>query len=145
MRILLQRVREASVQVDSKTVGSISHGYVLFVGITHSDTPVIAEWLVEKIVTLRLFGDEKSFLQKNIQEVTGELLIVSQFTLYGETKKGTRPSFTQAAKPEQAKELYEYLIEAFHKKGMSVSSGIFGADMNVALVNDGPVTLMLEK
>lgn len=145
MRILLQKVTTATVTVDDVTVGEIPHGYCLFVGITHADTREQADWLVEKISKLRLYGGEDSFMERNIQESSGALLIVSQFTLYGDCAKGTRPSFTSAARPEPAKELFEYFVEQCRSVGLPVQTGVFGAHMQVTLTNDGPVTLVLEK
>lgn len=145
MRVLLQKVTNARVNVEGITVGEISHGYCLLVGITHDDTREQADWLISKIISLRLFGGAESFMEKNIQEVQGSLLIVSQFTLYGEVSKGTRPSFTAAARPEPAKELFDYLVGACRLQGVPVATGVFGAHMEVALTNDGPITLLLEK
>lgn len=145
MRILLQKVTTATVTVDDVTVGEIPHGYCLFVGITHADTREQADWMVEKINKLRLYGGEDSFMERNIQESSGALLIVSQFTLYGDCAKGTRPSFTAAARPEPAKELFEYFVEQCRSVGLPVQTGVFGAHMQVTLTNDGPVTLVLEK
>lgn len=145
MRVLLQKVTQAKVTVDETTVGEIAHGYCLFVGITHTDTKEQADWLVAKIFALRLFGGEESFMEKNIEDVHGSLLIISQFTLYGDVAKGTRPSFTLAARPEPANELFEYFVESCRKKGMPVATGVFGAYMHVSLTNDGPVTLLLER
>jgi D-tyrosyl-tRNA(Tyr) deacylase len=145
MRVLLQKVTEATVTVEKKTVGNITHGYCLFVGITHEDTKEQADWLASKIAKLRLYGGEESFMEKNIVESGGQLLIVSQFTLYGEVAKGTRPSFTAAARPEPAKELFDYFVAQCESQGLPVSTGVFGAHMKVSLVNDGPVTLLLER
>jgi D-tyrosyl-tRNA(Tyr) deacylase len=145
MRVLLQKVTEARVKVEHETVGEIAHGYCLFVGITHDDTREQADWLANKIVNLRLFGGAESFMERSIQDVHGSLLIISQFTLYGEVAKGTRPSFTAAARPEPAKELFEYFVEVCRLQGLPVATGVFGAHMGVALTNDGPVTVLLEK
>lgn len=147
MRIVLQRVKQACVTVEEKIVGDISNGLLLFVGITHDDTTADADKLVEKILKLRLFADEgsKSFMEKNVVEANGNILVVSQFTLYGDCSKGTRPSFTDAARPEQAKEVYDYFVKAIREKSLlPVQTGEFGAHMAVELVNDGPVTLILE-
>ncbi len=150
MKIILQRVTRAAVDVreefDTQMVGQIANGYLLLVGITHEDTEADADKLVEKILKLRLFpedGGESSFSQ-NIIDAGGGVLVVSQFTLYGDCKKGTRPSFTEAAKPEVAEPLYEYLVQKFVDAGIHTETGTFGAHMDVELCNDGPVTLILE-
>ncbi len=146
MRCVLQRVTQANVTVNQKTVGEIAHGFVLLLGITHDDTSKDAEYLVEKILKLRLFADPGSntFMEKNIVEVGGTVLVVSQFTLYGDCSKGTRPSFTEAAKPDVAKPLYEYFVRLLREKGIKTETGEFGEHMEVSLINDGPVTLVLE-
>lgn len=146
MKIVLQKVKSAQVSVDQKTVGSIALGFLLFLGVTHSDTELSADYLIEKILKLRLFSDpgSDSFMEKNIVEAGGSLLVVSQFTLYGDCKKGTRPSFTDAARPEQAEKLYNYFVEKLRFTGIKVETGIFAAHMEVSLVNDGPITLLLE-
>lgn len=145
MRVLLQKVTKASVTVDNETVGEISHGYCLFVGMNHDDTKEQADWLVSKIAKLRLFGGDNSFMEKNVEEVDGALLIISQFTLYGDCAKGTRPSFTAAARPEPAKALFDYFVAQCRDTRLPVATGVFGAAMQVSLTNDGPVTLLLEK
>lgn len=145
MRVLLQKVTKATVTIDSVTVGDITHGYVLFVGITEGDTKEQADWLVGKVAKLRLFGGETSFMEQSIEEVSGSLLVISQFTLYGEVAKGTRPSFTKAARPEEAEPLYEYFVQACKDTGLPVATGTFAAHMQVSLTNDGPVTLLLER
>lgn len=146
MKIVLQKVKSASVEVDSKRVGQIEHGFVLLLGITHTDTQKEANWLVEKVLKLRLFAEigSNTFMEKNILEALGSILVVSQFTLYGDCRKGTRPSFTDAARPEVAEPLYEYFVEELKKKGVVVQTGIFGAHMDLELTNDGPITLILE-
>lgn len=146
MRVLLQRVKQANVTVENTIVGTIAQGFLILLGITQTDTTKEADWMVEKILKLRLFadGETESFMEKNIQEVNGEILVVSQFTLYGDCRKGTRPSFTEAARPQQAQPLYEYFVNEMKKKGIRVQTGIFGAHMQVELVNDGPVTLILD-
>lgn len=146
MKILLQKVKSSEVKVENKTVGQIGHGFLLFVGITHEDTEASVNWLVEKILKLRLFSDPgtDSFMEKNITDVQGEILVVSQFTLYGDCNKGTRPSFSEAARPEQAEKLYNYFVEKLSATGITVASGIFGAHMEVLLVNDGPITLIID-
>ncbi len=146
MRCVLQKVTRAQVTVNQKTVGTIAHGFVLLLGVTHADTQKDAEYLVEKIVKLRLFSDPGSdtFMEKNITEVGGSILVVSQFTLYGDCTKGTRPSFTDAAKPDTAKPLYEYFVRLLREKSIKIETGEFGEHMDVSLTNDGPITLILE-
>ena len=146
MRLLVQRVKYASVKVDNELVGKIDNGFLVFLGITHTDTEENADYLVQKLINLRVFEDENEKMNLSIQDIKGELLIISQFTLYADTKKsGNRPSFIDAAKPEQANKLYEYFIEKCKEKGIYTQTGEFGADMKVELLNDGPVTIMLEK
>lgn len=145
MRVLLQRVKEASVTVDEKTIGQIEAGYLLLVGVTHEDTETEVNWLADKVAGLRVFEDADEKMNLSIQDVDGKVLSVSQFTLYGDTLKGRRPAFTQAAKPDIAERLYEKFNERLRTHGLVVETGKFGAMMDVALVNDGPVTLMLEK
>ncbi|ERG66280.1 MULTISPECIES: D-aminoacyl-tRNA deacylase [Exiguobacterium] len=145
MRVLLQRVKEASVTVDEETIGQIEAGYLLLVGVTHEDTETEVNWLADKVAGLRVFEDADEKMNLSIQDVAGKVLSVSQFTLYGDTLKGRRPAFTQAAKPDIAERLYEKFNERLRTHGLVVETGKFGAMMDVALVNDGPVTLMLEK
>ena len=145
MRLLVQRVLNSNVKVDGKVVGEISKGYMVLLGVTHDDDKEKADYLVNKLLNLRVFEDENGKMNLNIKQVGGELLIISQFTLYGNTKDGNRPSFTDAAKPDKANELYEYFIEKCKKENIKTEAGIFGADMKVSLVNDGPVTVMLER
>lgn len=145
MRVLLQRVKEASVKVDEQTVGQIDVGYLLLVGVTHEDTEQEVNWIADKVAGLRVFEDANEKMNLSIQDVDGKILSVSQFTLYGDTSKGRRPAFTQAAKPEIAERLYEKFNERLRAHGLVVETGKFGAMMDVGLVNDGPVTLMLEK
>ncbi|MEJ9211982.1 D-aminoacyl-tRNA deacylase [Bacillus smithii] len=144
MRVVLQRSKEASVEVDGKTVGQISSGFVLLVGITHEDTEEDAAYLAEKIAGLRVFEDDKGKMNLSILDVNGEILSISQFTLYGDTRKGRRPNFMNAAKPSHAEPLYDRFNELLRDKGVHVETGRFGAMMDVKLVNDGPVTLILE-
>jgi len=146
MKVVLQRVNKAYVEVYDKVVGEIADGFCLLVGITHEDTQADADKLVEKILKLRLFSDgtSDSFMDRNIVDAEGALLIVSNFTLYGDTKKGTRPSFTHAARPEHAEPLYNYFVQKCIDTGLHVETGEFGAHMEVTLVNDGPITLILE-
>jgi D-aminoacyl-tRNA deacylase len=144
MRVLLQRVERASVAVAGREVASIGRGLLALVGVTHDDTPETAARLAAKLVKLRVFGDEAGLMNRALLEVGGELLAVSQFTLYADTSKGNRPSFTGAAPPAQGEELYEALVAAVRAAGVTVATGVFGAHMQVTLVNDGPVTILLE-
>ena len=144
MRLVLQRVKEAHVDVDGKTVGSISSGLLILIGVASSDTRKDAEYLADKIIYLRIFPDVERRMNRSILEVGGSLLVVSQFTLYGDCKKGRRPSFDQAAPPEQARELYEYFVERLSSRNVVVQTGVFQAEMQVHLVNDGPVTFVLD-
>ena len=145
MKLVVQRVKNASVEVDKKNVGKIDNGYLVLLGVTHTDTKETADYLVKKLCNLRIFEDENGKMNLNINQVNGSLLIVSQFTLYGDCTDGNRPSFTNAAKPDFANELYEYFCEKCSEKNIHVEKGIFGADMKVSLLNDGPVTIILEK
>ena len=145
MRIVLQRSKAASVTVDGEVVGEITHGYTLLVGITHEDTKQQADWLAAKIAGLRLFEDEEGKMNRSLVEVAGQILSVSQFTLYGDSRKGRRPSFIEAARPEVAEPLWLYFNDQLRSHGFEVQTGIFGAMMDVSLINDGPVTLILEK
>lgn len=145
MKLLVQRVSSAQVDVDSKTVGKINNGFLVLIGVTHTDTREIADYLVKKLCNLRVFKDENSKMNLSIKDVDGELLIVSQFTLYADCQHGNRPSFVNSAKPDMANELYKYFVEKCKREVEKVETGIFGADMKVSLLNDGPVTIMLEK
>ncbi len=145
MRVIAQRVSQASVSIDSQIVGNIGHGLLLLVGITHTDTIETIKWMAQKIVKLRIFNDEHAKMNLSIQDVGGAILIVSQFTLYGDAVKSNRPSFIDAAKPDLAEFLYEQFKVEFAKTGIAVASGVFGADMQVSLINDGPVTIILER
>ncbi len=145
MRLLVQRVLNSNVKVDGKVVGEINKGYMVLLGVTHDDDKEKADYLVNKLLNLRVFEDENGKMNLNIKQVGGELLIISQFTLYANTKDGNRPSFTDAAKPDKANELYEYFVEKCKKENIKTETGIFGADMKVSLTNDGPVTIMLER
>ena len=145
MKLVVQRVKNASVEVEGKKVGSIEKGYLVLLGVTHTDTKETADYLVKKLCNLRVFEDENGKMNLNIKQVGGSLLIVSQFTLYGDCTEGNRPSFTNAAKPEMANELYEYFCDKCLENNIKVERGIFGADMKVRLLNDGPVTIILEK
>ena len=145
MRVLLQRVARASVAVDGEIIGQVDRGYCLLVGFTHDDTREQAEWMAEKVVGLRLFPDDDGKMNRCLDEVGGALLVVSQFTLYGDAARGRRPSFGTAARPEHAEPLYLEFCEMLRAKGVVVAEGLFGADMQVEIHNDGPVTLMLER
>jgi D-tyrosyl-tRNA(Tyr) deacylase len=145
MRVLLQRVSSASVTVDGQVVGAIDGGYVLFLGVTHDDTQEKARWLANKVAGLRLFPDSEGKMNLSLFDVEGSVLVVSQFTLYGDARKGRRPSFTNAARPEQAEPLVEFFAGQLRQRGLRVESGVFGAMMQVNIHNDGPVTLMLER
>lgn len=146
MRVLVQRVSRASVTVDGAITGAIGPGLLLLLGVTHGDTEAELEWLVHKLANLRIFNDEDGKMNRSLQEVDGEALAISQFTLYGDAKKGNRPSYVEAARPEEAEPLYDRFCEKLGEAiGKTVQRGVFGAQMDVELVNDGPVTLMLEK
>lgn len=144
MRVVLQRSGQASVKVDNEMTGSIKKGYVLLVGITHEDTEEDAAYVAKKIASLRLWEDEAGKMNRSIDEINGDILSVSQFTLYGDVKKGRRPSFIEAARPEVAKPLWDYFNECLRELGLHVETGVFGAMMDVELVNDGPVTVIVE-
>lgn len=145
MKLVVQRVNKASVKVDDNVVGEISKGYLVLIGITDTDTKETCDYLAEKLINLRIFDDKNDHMNLSIKDVGGDLLLVSQFTLYADTTKGNRPSFVKAAKPEISKPLYKYFCEKCKNLGMRVEKGIFGADMSVELINDGPVTIILEK
>ena len=145
MKLVVQRVKNAKVEVDGKTVGSINKGFLVLLGVTHTDTRSEADYLVKKLCNLRVFEDENGKMNLGLKDVGGELLIVSQFTLYADCTQGNRPSFINAAKPDVANELYEYFCEKCMEQNIKVEKGIFGADMKVSLLNDGPVTIILEK
>lgn len=146
MRVVVQRVSHAAVRIDGATIGEIDKGFLLLVGITHTDTKADADYLAKKVAQLRIFEDEAGKMNRALQDIGGAVLSVSQFTLYGDCTHGNRPSFVDAARPEQALPLYDYfnrqLREAY---GLRVETGHFGADMKVELINDGPVTILLER
>lgn len=145
MKLVVQRVKKADVSVDQKIVGKINQGFLVLLGIKNTDTQKDADYLVRKLINLRIFTDENDKMNLSIQAVNGELLIISQFTLYGDCKKsGNRPSFTDAARPELAIPLYEYFVNECKKQIPIVETGIFGADMKVNLLNDGPVTIIID-
>ena len=143
MRFLIQRVKEASVKVDGEVIGAIEQGFLVFVGICEGDDKPMADKLIKKLLGLRIFGDGEGKTNISLADVGGSLLIVSQFTLYADCKKGNRPSFTKAAAPDLAEELYEYILSECRKHA-NVASGSFGADMKVSLINDGPFTILLD-
>lgn len=144
MKFVIQRVLEASVSVSGETIGEIDRGFLVFVGITHNDTKEIADKLVKKLIGLRIFEDENGKTNLSLADVNGSLLIVSQFTLYANCKKGNRPSFTDSGSPDLAEELYEYIIDKCSETVSKVEHGMFGADMKISLVNDGPFTIILD-
>lgn len=144
MRFVVQRVAEASVSVDSEVIGQISNGFLVLIGITGSDSKEIADKMVKKLIGLRIFEDENGKTNLDIKSVSGSLLLVSQFTLYADCRKGNRPSFVQAGAPDMANELYEYIIDLCKKEIQIVEKGSFGADMKVKLLNDGPFTVILD-
>jgi D-tyrosyl-tRNA(Tyr) deacylase len=144
MRVVLQRVKEARVDIAGATVGAISTGLLILIGITSTDTQKDADYLADKVIYLRIFPDEERRMNRSILEVGGSLLVVSQFTLYGDCRKGRRPSFDLAAPPEQARRLYEYFIERLTSRNIIVQTGVFQAEMQIHLVNDGPVTFVLD-
>jgi D-tyrosyl-tRNA(Tyr) deacylase len=144
MRILLQRVSEASVKIEGKINGQIGHGLLLLVGICAEDKQDDIDWLIQKIVNMRIFSDENGKMNLSIQDIQGEILLISQFTLHASTKKGNRPSFIEAARPEIAIPLYENFITQLKLSNLKLETGVFGADMKVSLVNDGPVTIWLD-
>ena len=145
MKIVVQRVKNAQVEVDEEIVGKINKGFLVLLGITHNDEKEQADYLVKKLCNLRVFTDKDDKMNLALKDVDGELLIVSQFTLYADCSQGNRPSFIEAAKPDKANELYEYFCSECKKNKIHVEKGIFGADMKVSLVNDGPVTIIIEK
>jgi D-tyrosyl-tRNA(Tyr) deacylase len=145
MRVVLQRVSRASVRVGGREIGAIGTGFLLLVGFNAQDGPEQVEWMAEKVVGLRVFGDEDGKMNRDLPDVGGSVLVVSQFTVYGDTRKGRRPSFVHAAPPEIAEPLYASFVAALEQRGTTVATGVFGAVMDVSLVNDGPVTLVLER
>ncbi|OPC31157.1 D-aminoacyl-tRNA deacylase [Elizabethkingia miricola] len=144
MKVVIQRVSESEVVVENQSVGKIGKGFMLLIGIDENDEKQDADWLVQKILNLRVFGDEEGKLNLSVLDIKGELLCISQFTLIADYKKGNRPSFIKAAKPDKAVPLFEYFKEEIAKSGLKTESGIFGADMKVSLTNDGPVTIVMD-
>lgn len=145
MKLLVQRVNKASVKVEKEIIGKIDKGFLVFLGVTHTDNEEVADYLVNKLCKLRVFEDENGKMNLSLEDINGELLIISQFTLYADCTGGNRPSFINAARPEVAEPLYEYFCSECEKNGINVQKGIFGADMKVSLLNDGPVTIIMEK
>lgn len=145
MKLLIQRVNHAEVTVDSQIVGKIGKGFLVFVGVGHDDTREIADKYLKKLLGLRIFEDENGKTNRSLSDVNGELLMVSQFTLYADCKHGNRPGFTNAGAPDMANELYEYMLSEAQKQVPVVQHGIFGADMKVTLENDGPFTIILDE
>ena len=146
MKLVVQRVQEAQVSVGEKIVGKIDKGFLVLLGVTHLDTKENADFLTNKLCNLRVFEDENEKMNLSIKDVQGSLLVISQFTLYGNTKDGNRPSFIEAEEPEKANELYEYFMEKCKENGIEkIEKGIFGAHMEVSLINDGPNTIIMEK
>lgn len=144
MRLLVQRVSRAQVSVNGEITGKIGEGLLVLVGVTHSDSIKDVEYLVERVEKLRIFNDEEGKMNKSLRDINGSMLIISQFTLYADTRKGNRPGYSDAARPELANELYEKFIEKIAEKNITYGCGIFGADMDVDFCNQGPVTILLE-
>ncbi|MFN8674493.1 MAG: D-aminoacyl-tRNA deacylase [Candidatus Sericytochromatia bacterium] len=144
MRALIQRVSYGSVTVDNKKVGEINQGLVILLGVSKNDNEKTADFIADKCLNLRIFSDSEGKMNLSLLDIKGEILVVSQFTLYGDTKKGRRPSFTDAGTPQQAEDLYNYFVEILKKSNLKVETGIFRADMKVEIHNDGPVTFMVE-
>ena len=145
MRFVIQRVTEASVSIDNKVYSSIAQGFVVLVGVEELDTTEDANWLCSKLISLRIFSDDEGKMNLSVQDIKGDVLLVSQFTLFASTKKGNRPSFIKSAKPDVAIPLYEYIISQLSTMLQKpIKTGVFGADMQVALVNDGPVTILID-
>lgn len=141
---LIQRVKRASVEVDGKIVGTVDQGMLLLLGVEKTDTEAVADKLLDKVLAYRIFADQDSKMNCNVQQVDGGVLVVSQFTLAADTRKGLRPSFSSAAPPAQAEQLYDYFVARLRERHPQVATGIFAADMQVSLINDGPVTFMLK-
>lgn len=145
MKAVIQRVLSANLKVDGKLVSEIGKGYVIFLGVGTGDTKEQADYFIKKIPPLRIFEDENGKINKSIIDVGGEILLVSQFTLFADTSHGNRPSFLEAESPDRANELYEYVVDGISKGGITVKKGIFGADMKIEQINDGPFTIIIEK
>ncbi|MBN1970625.1 MAG: D-tyrosyl-tRNA(Tyr) deacylase [Candidatus Delongbacteria bacterium] len=145
MKILLQRVIKSEVKIDDRTYSSTERGLLLFIGFTHSDNLNTIDFLVNKVLNLRIFEDDNGKMNLSVMDKQGEIMLVSQFTLYGDTSRGRRPGFENSMKPEKASELFDKTVEYFKRSGLKIGTGVFGAEMQVSLVNDGPVTFLLEK
>lgn len=145
MRALIQRVSHASVTVDGRVTGRIGRGFVVLLGITHTDGRAEADWVAAKIAGLRVFDDDAGKMNRSLADVDGQLLVVSQFTLYGDARKGRRPSFTDAAAPELAEPLIDYFVETLRDAGFTVATGVFGTHMDVEIHNEGPITMLIER
>jgi D-aminoacyl-tRNA deacylase len=145
MRLVLQRVSRAAVRIDQHVVGEVGRGYCILVGLTHTDTPAEVQWMAEKVVGLRLFADAEGKMNLGLADIGGTVLVISQFTLYGNAERGRRPSFIDAARPEVAEPLYQEFVARLRALGVTVATGRFGAMMDVEIHNDGPVTLVLER
>ena len=145
MRIIIQRVLRASVSIENKIVGSIQQGFLVLVGIEHSDTSEDANWIIQKLIGLRVFSDHEGKMNLSVKDISGNILVVSQFTLFASTVKGNRPSFIRSAKPDIAIPIYEYFVNRLKdESGLDIQTGKFGADMQIELINDGPVTIMID-
>lgn len=144
MKVVLQRVSESSVKVDNEIVGKIGKGLMLLIGVDEADEKSDADWLVKKVIDVRVFSDQDGKMNHSVKDINGEILCISQFTLISDYKKGNRPSYIKAAKPDKAIPLFEYFKDELKKSGLKIESGIFGADMKVSLINDGPVTLVFD-
>ena len=144
MRVVIQRVLRASVTIDSRIVSNIGKGLLVYIGIGKNDTQADADWMTNKIISMRIFEDDAQKMNLSLKDVGGEILAVSQFTLYGDAVKGTRPSFSSAMAPAQANEMYRYFVNKLTESGVPVQEGVFAADMKVESINDGPVTIILE-
>ena len=145
MKVVVQRTNKASVSVDGKNIGKINSGLVLLVGFTHKDSEKEIDYMIDKILNLRIFEDENKIMNKSLTDINGSILSISQFTLYANTKSGRRPSYVDAMKADEANKLYELFNQKLKEKNINVQTGVFGADMQVSLVNDGPVTIILER
>ena len=145
MKALLQRVKQAEVSISGQCYSSVGQGLLILLGVEKGDSKTEASWLAQKIINLRIFEDSAGKMNLSVQDIQGELMVVSQFTLAGDTSRGNRPGFDKAARPEIAKPLYEYMVDELRQSGLNIATGVFQADMQVSLINDGPVTFMLEK
>ena len=144
MRCVVQRVKESSVSVNGETVGAIGPGLMVLIGVSVDDTDADLKYMTDKVPNLRIFDDENGVMNRSVLDAGGSILAISQFTLYGDARGGRRPSYIQAARPEEANAMYQRLVEAWRQKGLQVETGIFRADMQVSLINDGPVTILLD-